>query len=71
MKLKSNVASVLISALILGVLFTFLTAFPIMWIWNWVMPDVFGLKQITWLQALELSALARLIWGTGNPNSNN
>jgi hypothetical protein len=56
-------------SLLLGL--SILTSFPIMWIWNWVMPDVFGLKEITWLQALELSALARLIWGTGNPTSSN
>jgi hypothetical protein len=32
-------------------------AFPEMWLWNALMPDIFGLKEITWLQAAGLSLL--------------
>jgi len=36
-----------------------LTAFPIMWLWNWLVPVIFGLPQITFWQALGLHVLAR------------
>lgn len=41
-----------------------LLAFPTVYFWNRVMPDLFGLTTITWDQALCLCLLARTIWGT-------
>jgi hypothetical protein len=34
-----------------------------MWIWNLVVPDVFGLKQITLWQALGILILASILFG--------
>ncbi len=50
----------------LVVLIMVLLAFPVMWIWNYVMPDIFGLPQITVWQALWGGILMRLLFGTGN-----
>lgn len=38
--------------------FALIFSLPIMWLWNWLMPVIFGLTKITWLQALGLSVLS-------------
>ena len=40
-------------------LFSYVT----MHLWNWLMPAVFGLRTITWLQALGLLLLGKLLFG--------
>ena len=37
-------------------------ALPFMWLWNWLMPAIFGLKTITWLQALGLNFLTGILF---------
>ena len=32
-------------------------------LWNWLMPDIFGLRNITYLQAVGLLILSRLLFG--------
>jgi hypothetical protein len=38
-------------------------SFAVMMLWNWLLPSVAGLSQITFLQALGLLALARILFG--------
>ena len=38
----------------------------VMWLWNWLMPDIFGLKAITIWQAWGLLLLAHLLLGAGH-----
>ena len=38
-------------------------SFVTMHLWNWVMPAVFGLRTITWLQALGLLVLGKILFG--------
>ena len=38
--------------------FALIFSLPIMWLWNWLMPVIFGLTKISWLQALGLSVLS-------------
>lgn len=44
----------------------------VMILWNWLMPDIFGLTTITFWQAFGLTLLARLVFGGfkhhGHPN---
>lgn len=47
--------------LLIGSLF----AFPILWIWNYVMPVVFGLPELTFWQAFWGSIMVRLVLGRG------
>lgn len=35
----------------------------IMWLWNWLMPQVFGLPMLTFWQSVGLLALCRLLVG--------
>lgn len=39
---------------------------PVMWLWNWLMPAIFGIKTITWIQAVGLSFLCSLLFKGGS-----
>jgi hypothetical protein len=49
----------LIGAAALALLF----GYVVVWLWNWLMPELFGLKLITFWQAVGLVILARIIFG--------
>ena len=55
----ASIVIVVITAVIMGVLL----ALPVMLLWNMVMPQLFGLSSITFLQALWLSLLGRFLFG--------
>jgi hypothetical protein len=46
------------------VLFILLGGVVVQWLWNWLLPDLFGLRQITFWQALGLLALCRILFGS-------
>jgi len=48
--------------------FALIFSLPIMWLWNWLMPAIFGLVKITWLQALGLSVLSEFFFRGGYKN---
>jgi len=51
-------------AAILGiVLFGFLGGELVLLLWNWLLPSLFGWRQITFWQALGLLALCRILFG--------
>ena len=35
----------------------------VMLLWNWLMPDIFGLRVLNYWQSLELLALSRMLFG--------
>jgi hypothetical protein len=37
--------------------------FVVMWLWNWLMPFLFGLRAISYWQALGVLVLSRLLFG--------
>lgn len=39
-----------------------LTFVPVYFLWNWLMPELFGLTKITFLQAFGLSALCSCLF---------
>lgn len=41
-----------------------IASLPLMLLWNWLMPEIFGLKTITWLQAFGLSMMAGILFGS-------
>ncbi len=54
----------IVPAAIVGlVLFTFLGGEIVMRLWNWLLPTIFGWKQVTFWQALGLLALCRILFG--------
>jgi len=51
-------------AAILGmVIFSFIGGEVVMLLWNWLAPELFGFRQITFWQALGLLALCRILFG--------
>ena len=49
---------------ILGmVIFTFIGGEVVMLLWNWLTPALFGLREITFWQAIGLLALCRILFG--------
>ena len=46
-----------------AVLFVALFGLVVMWLWNWLMPALFGLKVIGYWQALGLVILCRILFG--------
>ncbi len=48
---------------LLAVVFVSVAGAVVMWLWNALVPDIFGASEITWLQALGLLVLARLLVG--------
>lgn len=43
-----------------------LYALPVMLLWNWLMPLLFGLPKVTFLQALGLSLLSNFLFKSSN-----
>lgn len=35
---------------------------PIYFVWNWLMPDIFEIKEITFLQAFGISAISTFLF---------
>jgi hypothetical protein len=49
---------------IIGVtVFALLFGYAVMWLWNWLMPELFGLKEIIFWQAVGIILLAKLLFG--------
>lgn len=48
-----------------------LTAFPLMWLWNWLMPYLFALPTITFGKALGLNLLSTMLFKSSQINPNN
>ncbi len=44
-------------------LFIFIGGFAVMSLWNWLIPSIFGLGTITWLQAFGLLVLSKILFG--------
>ena len=45
------------------ILFIFLGGEIVMWLWNWLLPGLFGWRMISFWQALGLLALCRILFG--------
>lgn len=56
----------LLAALIMGIALLFFVAalmsLPVMLLWDWLMPTIFGLPEITWFQAWGLLFLCGLLF---------
>ena len=53
--------------LVIGILFIALTSLivmgaPLMYLWNWIVPSIFGLRYITFWEAIGLNMIAHLLF---------
>ena len=62
-------AAVLLLAILLGVGLNLIFAIPFMWAWNYVMPALFGLKTIGFLQSFCLLFVSGMLFKSYNHNS--
>ncbi len=44
-------------------------ALPTMWLWNWLMPDIFDVIEITFWQAFGLNFLSGILFKSNNSSS--
>jgi hypothetical protein len=52
---------------ILGIGLAFLFGWVVMLLWNWLMPDIFGLKRLTYWQAWGLLILSHILFKSFSP----
>ena len=57
-----KVFDVLFAGLIILFVMAALMSLPVMLLWDWLMPTIFGLKEITWFQAWGLLFLCGLLF---------
>lgn len=63
---------------LLSILFGIVTAFvialvfalPVMWLWNWLIPEIFGLVEIGFWQSFGLLILSSLLFKSNSTSSN-
>ena len=60
--MKSRVARIVKFA-VFGLVFFALFTFVVKWLWNWLMPALFGLHLITFWQALGILVLSKILFG--------
>ena len=65
--METVVKLVLGVALIVGMALLF--ALPVMWLWNWLMPEIFGLVEITFWQGLGLIMLSGFLFNRSSSSS--
>ena len=62
-KSPATIAAMVIFGIIAITGLAILLGFVIMWLWNWLMPMIFGLPELTYWQAVGVFILAKLIFG--------
>jgi hypothetical protein len=53
---------IILGGVALIVIISLLMGFPIKWLWNWLMPNIFSLKEISFWQAVGLNLFAGIIF---------
>ena len=61
--MRKNLVFIAPAALLGIALFTFIGGQVVMQLWNWLLPPLFGLPQLTFWQGLGLLALCRILFG--------
>ena len=58
MKLLNTIAEMLTLIIIIALVISI----PVFLLWNWLMPEIFGLTEITFWQAMGVSALSSILF---------
>jgi len=64
-----RIAGFVVLGLAAAALFALVFGFVLMYLWNWLMPGLFGLKAITYWQAFGILILAKLLFGSFGKHS--
>jgi hypothetical protein len=65
-----KVIGVIVGALIAVFALSVVLAIPVMLLWDWLMPTIFGLKEITLMQAWGLTLLTGILFRPGHTSTN-
>ena len=55
---------VFLGTLVLIGFIALLLGFPVMWLWNWIMPAIFALPRVTFWQAVGINLLCGFLFRT-------
>ena len=55
----------LLAGLVVGLIFLAIVTLIFRWLWNTTVPDVFGLKTLTFWQAFRILLLSAILFGGG------
>ena len=58
-----------IGGVIIAAAMALILGFVVMWLWNWLMPEIFGLGTITYWQGFGIFFLAKILFGFGGDHS--
>lgn len=62
----------IIGFVILGIIIVLAFSFSVMLLWNWLIPDIIGLRKITYFEGIGLLVLAKIFFGgLGSDSSKN
>src|SRR5436309_2559536 len=64
-----RIAKMIVMFLVFAPLFIFIGGEVVMHLWNWLVPAVFGLKALTFWQAVGLLVLCRILFGGHGPRA--
>ena len=60
--MMNNTTQTILTTILIVVVTAVILGLPLMWLWNWLMPTIFYLDEITFWQALGLNALATILF---------
>jgi hypothetical protein len=60
---------IVVGSIVVALGFGLLMGFPVMWLWNWLMPVLFGLIKISFWQAVGLTWLCHFLFKGSSSNS--
>ena len=63
MKRFFSIAFKIFFGILAAIAFALLFGYGIMWLWNWLMPEIFGLTEIGYWQAVGILVLAKVLFG--------
>jgi len=66
----SDVIGAIVGFVLLVVVVAVVMAFPVMWCWNYVMPDLFGLAELDFWHSLVLAMLSGMLFKSSSSSSN-
>jgi len=62
MEKSLNILAAIFASAALIVLTTLIVAYPTMWLWNFIVPDIFDLQSINIYQAIAINLLSYILF---------
>jgi hypothetical protein len=59
-----KITGMVLAGVAFAIIFALVFGLAVQYLWNWVIPDLFGLKAITYWQAFALVILAKIFFGS-------